>query len=123
MSDEVKIDGGGLRFNEGKLPMELVPVSVNTSLAKVLHVGSKKYAKNNWRLGMSWSIVMGCLERHYNAFKAGEDIDKETGLRHIELLLCNVAFLNEYFYTHPQLDDRFKNNPKSIDEILGRITK
>lgn len=118
-----KVDGGGLRFNKGKLPMELVPSSVNLSLARVLQAGAKKYAKNNWRLGMDWTIVMGCIERHYNAFKLGEDIDPETGLRHIELLLCNVAFLNEYFYTHPKLDDRFKNSPESIDKILGRIIK
>lgn len=130
MSEEIKdrilkeeviiVDGGGQRKNEGKLPMELVPVSTAISLAKVLQVGAKKYSKNNWRRGMSWTTIMGCIERHYNAFKAGEDYDEETGMRHIELLLCNVAFLNEYFYTCPELDDRFKNDFEHIKKILNR---
>lgn len=113
------VDGKGERKNDGKLPMHLIPVSSNMSIARVMAVGAAKYSPHNWRRGMSWSIVMGCLERHYNAFKAGQDIDEESGLRHIELLLCNVAFLNEYFYTCPELDDRYKNTPEEAEKMLS----
>lgn len=120
MNNDIKVDGKGERKNEGKLPIDLVPVSSTISLAKVLQSGAKKYSPNNWRRGMSWISVIACVERHLNAFKAGEDIDSESGLRHIEHILCNVAFLNEYFYTCPHLDDRYKNTVEEIRLIFDR---
>lgn len=115
---ENKVDGKGERKDDGKLPLDLVPVSTNTSLAKVLQVGAKKYARNNWRRGMSWSKVIACMERHLLKLKAGEDFDDESGLKHIEHVLANAAFLNEYYLTCPELDDRFKNSPEDIKEMF-----
>ncbi len=102
------IDGAGLRKNEGKLRVDLVPVSAITALAQVLEVGAKKYADNNWRRGMKWSNVHSSLHRHLLKWLAGEDKDEESGLSHMAHVLCNAAFLVEYETTCPELDDRFK---------------
>lgn len=119
MSNDAKVDGKGERKNTGKLPMNLVPVSTNTSIAKVLDFGAKKYAVHNWRRSMSWVSVIDCIERHLAKFKAGEDVDDESGLRHIEHILANVAFLNEFHFTAQNMDDRYKNEPEHIKEMFN----
>jgi len=117
--------GGGLRYNQGKARHDLVPALAQNEYAKVLTLGAKKYAERNWERGMKWSMVIASLERHLNAFKRGEDIDPETGLLHTAQMMCNAAFLTEYFHTFPQGDDRpkwYKMKPKiglDIDEVLA----
>jgi hypothetical protein len=107
---EKKCDGKGLRYNKGKIPLDMVPESIIEAIAKVLQKGAEKYEKNNWRRGMSWETVYGCLQRHLFKYHSPHhsDIDEETGLPHIFLAACNIAFLIEYRITCPELDDRYK---------------
>lgn len=117
--------GQGLRFNEGKNRLDLVPTSLITEVGKVLTFGASKYGDNNWRKFMKWSKVVASLNRHLVAFENGEDFDKESGLLHLSHLACNVAFLIEYCYTYPQGDDRphrylLQNKiGLDIDEVLA----
>jgi len=110
--EKVKLDGGGLRKNDGKLRMDLVPMSSLRALARVLGKGCDKYEDNNWRRGMKWSIVQASLLRHLMLWIDGEDIDKESGLNHMDHVAANVAFLLEYIEVFPQGDDRFKREEK-----------
>ena len=105
---EDKYTSRGLRHNEGKIPLELVPASLNFAVGEVFAYGQKKYARRNWEKGMSWEAVMGCLERHYMKFKSPHysDIDDESQLHHLKHVAANVAMLIEYLETHPELDDR-----------------
>lgn len=115
----------GLRFNTGKTRHDLVPAFAQDQYAKVLTRGAEKYAERNWEKGMKWSKVLASLKRHVAAFENGEDYDKETGLLHAAHIMCNAAFLVEYYKVYPQGDDRPHNylqNPKiglDIDEVLG----
>jgi hypothetical protein len=102
------VDGGGLRHNEGKIPVQLVPTSAITGIAKVLEAGMLKYPKDNWRRGMAWTTVYASLMRHLLKWMDGEDIDSETKCKHLDHVLCNAAFLAEYSETCPELDDRYK---------------
>jgi hypothetical protein len=117
--------GKGLRKNEGKLRMDLVPESAINGIAKVLTFGAEKYAPNNWRLGMPWSKVTSSLKRHLAAIDRGEDFDEESKLMHIDHVLCNAAFLKEYYKIYPQGDDRPHNYlihnkiGLDIDGVLG----
>ncbi len=123
MSEE--IDGKGLRYNDGKLRIDLVPESAIRGIAGVLTFGAKKYAPNNWRKGMQWSIVLASLKRHLAAIDRGEDYDTESTLMHIDHILTNAAFLKEYYKIYPQGDDRpqrYLSMPKiglDIDEVLA----
>lgn len=110
-----KVDGGGKRYNKGKLPLELVPFSSLEAMAKVLEKGAEKYAPFNWARGMSWQSVYGCAMRHLGKWHSPHhsDMDEETGLNHLYHALCNIAFLIEYEKTCPELDDRFKIDTKS----------
>jgi len=100
----------GLRYNKGKIPLDMVPESLTEAVALTLQKGAEKYEKNNWRKGMSWETVYGCLQRHLQKWHdhRKSDIDEETGLNHLYLAACNVAFLIEYLESCPELDDRFK---------------
>ncbi len=102
------VDGGGLRYDAGKLRMDLVPMSTLRSLARVLGKGAEKYAPNNWRRGMEYSKVVACLLRHLSQWVDGEDIDQESGLNHLDHIMANAAFLVEYNDYYPEGDDRFK---------------
>lgn len=96
----------GLRFNTGKTRYDLVPAFAQEQYAKVLTKGAEKYAERNWEKGMRWSKVLASLERHLAAIKNGEDIDPETGMLHSAHVMCNAAFLTEYYKIYPQGDDR-----------------
>lgn len=57
-------------------------------LAERYGMGNAKYPVgpgevDNWRKGYSWSLSYAALQRHLNAFWAGEDIDAETGQPHL----------------------------------------
>lgn len=105
----------GVRFNAGKLRHDLIPVSSKEALAKVLTFGAQKYADRNWEKGLSWMSCYASAERHLNAFASGEDFDPESGLLHLEHAMTNMAFIIEYYRTHPELDDR----PRHVRTHIG----
>jgi len=96
----------GLRFNAGKTRHDLVPAFAQEQYARVLTKGAEKYAEHNWELGMKWSKVIASLKRHTLAVERGEDYDSETGILHSAHIMCNAAFLTEYYKIYPQGDDR-----------------
>ena len=118
----------GLRLNAGKTRVDLVPAFAHEQLGKVLTKGSEKYAVRNWERGMAWSKVIASLERHLYEIKKGEDFDKETGLLHSAHVMCNAAFLTEYYKIYPQGDDRPHGYLKGVrigldvDEVLADFT-
>lgn len=117
--------GEGKRFNEGKTRHDLTPAYAQEQYARVLTAGQEKYGPRNWEKGMAWSKVLASLERHLQAIKRGEDYDKETGLLHSAHIMCNAAFLTEYYKIYPQGDDRPINHVSQlkigldIDEVLA----
>ena len=114
----------GKRFNAGKTRHDLVPAFAQEEYAKVLTMGANKYGDNNWQKGMKWSKVIASLKRHIAAIESGEDYDKESNLLHAAHVMCNAAFLTEYYKIFPQGDDRqhsYLRNIKiglDIDEVL-----
>ncbi len=95
-----------IKNDEEKLRLDLIPDTTYEGLGRVLTFGAKKYSDRNWEKGLKWSRVIGAIERHLNAIKRREDIDPESGLLHSEHLLANVSFLNHFFTTYPEGDDR-----------------
>lgn len=56
-----------------------------------LTLGARKYDARNWEKGMPFSRVVDSLERHVQAFKAGE-VDED----HLAAVACNAMFLVHY---------------------------
>lgn len=120
--------GGGLRFNEGKLRYDLVEPRAHRDMVEVLTDGANKYFDRNWEKGLSWTSVLASLKRHIAAIERGEDRDPESTRLHIAHAACNVHFLNAFYYTFPQGDDRpkrFLNMPAiglDVDGVLADFT-
>lgn len=118
----------GLRFNAGKTRHDLVPPFAQEQYAKVLTAGAAKYADHNWAQGMKWSKVLASMKRHILEFESGADNDIESGVLHMAHVMCNAAFLTEYYKIYPQGDDRQHNYLRSprigldIDEVLCNFT-
>ena len=93
---EVKADGGGMRFNSGKVLLELLPVEWIWGLGMVTTRGSFKYAARNWERGMKWTIMVGCIVRHVIKFICGERYDPETGCHHMFMAAWNCCALASY---------------------------
>jgi hypothetical protein len=101
----------GVKNDEDKLPMGLIPVESKRGLAAVLAHGAHKYEPHNWRRGMAWSRLIDAAYRHLDAFNAGEDIDDGpggSGLPHIDHLQACASFLSSYFHTDVGIDDRYR---------------
>lgn len=115
----------GVRYDADKVRHDLLPSKAIHELARVLTFGAKKYAPNNWMKGMKWSRIIGSLKRHLGAIERGEDYDKETGLLHSAHVMCNAAFLTDYYKLYPEGDDRptfVLPNPRigtDIDDVLA----
>ena len=99
MSDDLKYDGGKLR-------MDLVPTEAITALAEVLTIGAQKYGERSWERGMEWGRVYAALQRHLTAWWAGEDTDLDSGQPHLWHALTNVAFLVAYEQRQVGTDNR-----------------
>lgn len=73
---------------------------------RVFEFGARKYATWNWAKGMAWSIPVGCILRHAKAILGGEEIDQDSGLRHMGHIVCNLHMLAWYQDHYPEGDDR-----------------
>jgi len=110
-----KHDGGKLRFSlltRGlALPLRAV--------AAVLTYGAAKYAANSWQnVPEARERYEDALDRHMNAWKAGESHDDESGLHHLAHIACNALFLLwfaivDYSQTGDVQDFTKFNDPKA----------
>jgi hypothetical protein len=100
------ITTGGLKYDEGKVRMDLLPPHALESIAKVFTFGAQKYASYNWAKGIPFSKLRASLQRHLTEFDKCEDVDPESGLHHLWHAGCNIIMLIEMLILHPELDDR-----------------
>lgn len=103
-----------IRFNGGKPQLSMVLEARNALIgaARVMEYGATKYPRSNWRKGLHATKLIDSMMRHLTAFAAGETIDPESGLPHVDHLLCNALFLSETMVSHPEMDDRSLNDAR-----------
>ena len=97
----------GLRYDDGKPRVDLVPPEVILALAAHYTVGAKKYEEHNWEKGMKWSRCYSSLMRHALAWQAGEDYDQETKTHHAVCVAWNALALYWYHIKGVGEDDRY----------------
>ena len=102
----------GKKFDEHKIPLQLLPFLSIEEVVKVLRFGRDKYGSWNWTQGMDWSRLLGAALRHLFLWARGEDLDKESGLSHLAHASCCVLMLLHYSLTETGKDDRFKIEKK-----------
>lgn len=61
----------------------LIPADWLWAMAEHYGLGARKYEDRNWEKGYAWHLSCDAMERHYVAWKMGEDLDQETGSHHL----------------------------------------
>lgn len=111
---QIKADGGGKRFDDGKPRYDLVPPEAMDALADHYRKGAQKYTDRNWERGMAWGKCFASMMRHAWAWLRGEEIDPETGTHHMIAVAWNAIALYTYHTRKIGNDDRniVKENSK-----------
>jgi hypothetical protein len=72
--------------------------------------GAKKYARNNWKLGIPFTKTIDAVLRHLFAYVNGQFIDPESGISHLGHVLCDLEHMIFFIGNKEmikKLDDRF----------------
>lgn len=94
---KLHIVGAFMKFDADKLRYDLLPPFALKELARVLTYGAKKYKPNNWKLVDDPHRYTAALYRHIEAWRLGEEFDKESGIHHLSHAATNAIFLVELF--------------------------
>lgn len=85
---------GGMKYDQGKPRMWLLPFISLYEIAKVLTFGAKKYAAHSWQtVPNGEERYTNALLRHLVSINEGEIYDEESGLLHWSHVGCNALFL------------------------------
>ena len=104
----------GVKFDDQKEPLDLLPTEALFEIANVLKFGKEKYGKANWAQGIEVSRLIAASLRHIYKFNAGEDLDPESSTNHLANAACNLMFAIWMLKNRPELDDRW------IKEIIKK---
>ncbi|WP_099021223.1 dATP/dGTP diphosphohydrolase domain-containing protein [Mycolicibacterium palauense] len=95
---------------------DLIPPTVLWELAEHYGRGAEKYEDDNWRRGYDWKYSYAAVQRHLNAFWAGEDIDPETGSKHVVSAAWHCFALAWFMVNKPEYDSRPSARSKGSPE-------
>lgn len=88
-----------MKYDTGKLMFTCLTRGLALALrsvAAVLTYGALKYKPDSWKtVPDAKRRYEDALDRHLNAWKAGEHADGESGMSHLSHAACNVLFLLE----------------------------
>lgn len=100
----------GVKFDQGKVRISILPGLAIEQVAKVGEFGAKKYGDYNYKLGMPVTKYINAAFRHIFIqwlFK-NEDLDQESGLPHLAHGAWNILTALEQSILKPEFDDRYK---------------
>jgi len=108
MADNFDMEKGGVKFDAGKVRMDLVPADSIFAVACVFTYGAIKYADWNWAKGMRRGRLIAALDRHKTAYLMGEEFDRESNLPHTWHMGCCTLMLISADLRHIAEEDRAK---------------
>lgn len=83
----------GLKYDQGKLRLDLIPPEIIEGLGQVFTLGAEKYGIGNWEKGFEPGQLLAAARRHDLALAKGEFIDPDSGLPHGFHAAWNYAVL------------------------------
>jgi hypothetical protein len=96
------IENAGVKFDQDKLPVHLLPFDALMEISEILAFGAKKYESRNWERGMDWHRPFrACTTHLWKWFMKIDDgkgpgMDEETGRSHLSHAGCCILFLIAY---------------------------
>jgi hypothetical protein len=101
-----------------KLPLDLVPSTLEVYAALAFLEGALKYGRFNWRIaGVRTSIYLSALKRHLKKFEDGEWDDRKTKVPHLASILACTGIILDAFSCGKLNDDRAPAAPDTGDII------
>lgn len=101
------------KADQGKPCMSLLPFDVLREVTKVFDYGAHKYAAYNWTKGMRYTRLIDAELRHLTSWLNGQDLDDESGLPHLDHMLCCLLMLRGMVLRGTGEDDRHKVGGKN----------
>ena len=84
----------GRKDDKDKNRLDLIEPAFIEGVGEVLTHGAQKYSANSWQnVEDAENRYYAALLRHILAWRAGEAVDKESGLSHLKHAACNLMFL------------------------------
>ena len=100
---------------------DMIPADALDELARHYGKGAEKYAAfdsgdglgkiDNWRRGYDWSLSYAALQRHAWAFWNREDIDEETGSKHLIAAAWHCLTM-AHWMNNPELAQKYDDRPR-----------
>ena len=79
------------KADAGKLQMMLMLPAINRAVVRVREYGILKYKdKDNWKK-VSIEKYVAAFHRHFNDWRLGIDLDKDSSMHHLKHALWNIA--------------------------------
>ena len=106
-------------IGSGKLPLELVPDTLEIEACPAFLEGALKYGRFNWRIaGVRASIYYAALKRHQKKWWSGQDRDPGTRVKHLSSALACIGILLDAELCGKLTDDRPPRAPidRPIDD-------
>ena len=101
-----------------KLPLHIVPSTLNIFAALAFAEGALKYGAWNWRVkGVRASVYISALERHIALWKNGEEHDPDTYVPHLASALACIGIILDAAVCGKLVDDR------SVPAPIGALIK
>jgi len=84
----------GIKYDTEKDRWDLLPFQVIKDVVKVLTLGAKKYADDNWKNVEPYRkrYLSACM-RHIVAWEGSEINDPETKIHHLAHAICCLIFI------------------------------
>jgi hypothetical protein len=96
LGEHDRLEFSGVKYDDDKPMMDLIPPHMELEVARVLTVGAKKYSPDNWRhVPDMRRRYIAAAKRHINALQQDIMCDDETGLHHAAHAVCCLMFLGE----------------------------
>lgn len=101
-----------LKYDHDKPMMNLLPLDVLYSVAKVLTMGAKKYTPHGYRtVEDAENRYSSALLRHLTDFQQGIELDEESGLPHIDHVICCALIISWHQ----------KNKKTTLEQVLDEM--
>lgn len=113
----------------GRLPLHLVPDTLNIFAAMGFAEGDSKYLAYNFRIaGVRVMVYVGALRRHLMKYVNGEWADKKTGIPHLASVASCAAILIDGHVVGNIVDDRppgvdLSDSVEEAERIIAHVYK
>lgn len=108
INSETQAQTTGVKHDQGKPDLSLLPYEFLEEVARAMMYGEKKYGRFNYQGGMEWHRPAAACLRHVTKWLAGEDLDSESGVSHLGHAGACILMLIVYVKRNLGKDSREK---------------